>query len=353
VKETLFLGNRAEYEPPLVDDIMNDNDKSSPKALSPADRSYVAITAIVTFVAVLVLIALGLLLVRRQKKSRRTEQRALQLDKDSTDAAAPGTCGGSRPSEDGGDGGSDDSVDGSRAMMRADGEINSNGTSEFVTAVSLGTGSSRTLLASNVQKHQPPSAATKKDPDQHSVPILPTSTDSLSTSTPETTESDSAVAAPPIDAEENAAIYAAAALVESKFVIDVLPPLPPTKKSFKNPPPCLQSLKQRRRRRRKKKKTKQKLIRVNSRENVKEMETIAEAEESDDDNNGLEEEECGSEYSWSTDGEDSEGRSSRDPSPARSDSGAGTAGRGGDGSNGDDEDDPNLSPPSATRSRSF
>lgn len=102
-------------------------------------------------------------------------------------------------------------------------------------------------------------------------------------------------------------------------LLDMLPPLPPTKSS-KQPPVAAQQKPGRRRKRKKKKKPKRTIARVNSRENVKEMETIAEATEeevnegSDDDDDGSEE--FGSEYSWSTDGDDS--NPSRDPSPCRS-----------------------------------
>jgi hypothetical protein len=88
-----------------------------------------------------------------------------------------------------------------------------------------------------------------------------------------------------------------------------LPPLPPNGPSSK--PPAIQRMT---RRRRKKKRKKPKLTRTNSREGLKEMETIDEvAEVSDDD--------AGSEYSWSTDEES--GRSSRDPSPCRSEGSGG------------------------------
>jgi hypothetical protein len=108
-------------------------------------------------------------------------------------------------------------------------------------------------------------------------------------------------------------------------MVDMLPPLAPGTRS-----------KTMKKRRRKKKKVKRnKLTRTNSRENINEMSTITEANEdevlSDDDdtNSGT-----NSEY-YSTDDEDSVasvGRTSRDPSPARSRTGSlGSAASGGSG----------------------
>lgn len=94
-------------------------------------------------------------------------------------------------------------------------------------------------------------------------------------------------------------------------MVDELPPLPPTGPSTKPPPGSLAAAsKIMKRRRKKKKKSKQKIVRVNSRDNVKEMETISEEHDAPD------EDEEGSDYSW-TDG-DSDGSRSRDPSPSRS-----------------------------------
>jgi hypothetical protein len=94
-------------------------------------------------------------------------------------------------------------------------------------------------------------------------------------------------------------------------MVDMLPPLAPNQSTK----PRSQTMKKRRR---KKKKVKRKLIRTNSRESINEMATITEANEevlsSDDDDTG-------SEY-YSTDDEDSVGRTSRDPSPARSRTGS-------------------------------
>lgn len=96
-----------------------------------------------------------------------------------------------------------------------------------------------------------------------------------------------------------------------------LPPLPPTGPSAKPPPGAVAvSSKTMKRRRKKKKKGKQKIVRVNSRENMKGMETITESVEED----GGDDDEDGSEYSWSTDGESDAEPNSREPSPARSDS---------------------------------
>lgn len=96
------------------------------------------------------------------------------------------------------------------------------------------------------------------------------------------------------------------------------PPKPPTAPKGKKPPvvpvPVPKPLKQRRKRKKKKKPPSMK--RTNSRENIVNMETIAEGENegSGGSNDGSDEE--GSEYSWySTDDSDP---GSRDPSPARS-----------------------------------
>jgi hypothetical protein len=104
-------------------------------------------------------------------------------------------------------------------------------------------------------------------------------------------------------------------------MVDMLPPLAPNQSTK----PRSQTMKKRRR---KKKKVKKKLIRTNSRESINEMATITEANEeilsSDDDDTG-------SEY-YSTDDEDSVGRTSRDPSPARSRTGSmGSVASGGSG----------------------
>jgi hypothetical protein len=98
-------------------------------------------------------------------------------------------------------------------------------------------------------------------------------------------------------------------------IVDELPPLPPQGPSKKLAqeavvkPPI-------KRRRLRKKKGKRKEARASSRENIKSMETIAEAEgEYEHDN--LSGDGSDSEYSWTT---DESGSRSRDPSPARSDS---------------------------------
>jgi hypothetical protein len=103
-------------------------------------------------------------------------------------------------------------------------------------------------------------------------------------------------------------------------MVDMLPPLAPGTRS-----------KTMKKRRRKKKKVKRKLTRTNSRENINEMATITEANEEvlsddDDSNSGT-----NSEY-YSTDDEDSVGRTSRDPSPSRSRTGSlGSVASGGSG----------------------
>ena len=101
-------------------------------------------------------------------------------------------------------------------------------------------------------------------------------------------------------------------------MLDNLPPLPPrgrtsSKGSLQKP----QSKTLKPKRRRKKKKKKAPLKRVNSRENIKEMETIQEASLEYGSDEDSYEYGSGSEYSWSTDETDSR-PGSRDPSPIRS-----------------------------------
>jgi hypothetical protein len=101
--------------------------------------------------------------------------------------------------------------------------------------------------------------------------------------------------------------------IASMMLVDLLPPLAPGGPSAKTAA-AKQPLK--RRRRRKKVKKRPTVARVNSRENVKEMETIEEAADergSDEDDSG---EGSGSEYSWSTDETDSR-PNSREASPVR------------------------------------
>lgn len=97
-------------------------------------------------------------------------------------------------------------------------------------------------------------------------------------------------------------------------VVDILPPKHPAGSSQKPPVPSVVGSK--RRKKKKKKKKKLALVRSSSRENVSEMETIAEGEEEtsgdmDDD---------GSEYSWcsTSDSDPGSNPGSRDPSPSRS-----------------------------------
>lgn len=98
-------------------------------------------------------------------------------------------------------------------------------------------------------------------------------------------------------------------------MMDSLPPLPPGGPSAKTAAakPVVTTLKKRRR---PKKKKKASLVRVNSRELANEMETIAEGDNEKGSDDGVEDCESGSEYSWSTDGTDSR-PNSRESSPAR------------------------------------
>lgn len=98
---------------------------------------------------------------------------------------------------------------------------------------------------------------------------------------------------------------------------DELPPLPPGGGRPRSSSGGASLGKKRRRKRKKKKKAVGTLQRVNSRENVTEMETITESEHDDEDEDGLFSYGSGSEYSWSTDETDSR-PGSRDPSPAPS-----------------------------------
>jgi hypothetical protein len=101
-------------------------------------------------------------------------------------------------------------------------------------------------------------------------------------------------------------------MVAPMMMVDVLPPRPSAKTAAAKQP-VSKTLK--RRRRKKKNKKKPPITRVNSRENVKVMETVDEAA----DERGSDEDDCygsGSEYSWSTDEADSR-PNSREASPVR------------------------------------
>lgn len=165
--------------------------------------------------------------------------------------------------------------------------------------------SSATLLISN------------KSP-QTTLETLPAEDELTVNSTASDAASDAAIVVPVVTPTK------AAGEKSPQRVVDVLPPLPPNKSSSKPPPSAAapaQSIKRRRKKKKKKKKN-QALQRVNSRDSVKGMETIAESSEeiNDDDDD-----DDGSEYSWSTDDSecsrsrepspDPSGRSSRDPSP--------------------------------------
>jgi len=107
------------------------------------------------------------------------------------------------------------------------------------------------------------------------------------------------------------------------LVVDLLPPLPPGGPSAKTAAAKAvpRTVKRRRRKKKKKQPRNRSLTRVNSRDSVKEMETIAEApmERGSDEDESSYEYGSGSEYSWSTDGSDSR-PGSRDPSPVRASS---------------------------------
>jgi hypothetical protein len=102
-------------------------------------------------------------------------------------------------------------------------------------------------------------------------------------------------------------------------MIDALPPKHPTGPSSKTLLPVAVVAKVPKKRRRKKKKKKAAIVRSNSRENMREMETITEVEEeTSGDNHDLDDQESDDDDgSWCSTS-DSDPGSSRDPSPARS-----------------------------------
>lgn len=103
----------------------------------------------------------------------------------------------------------------------------------------------------------------------------------------------------------------------STSVNDALPPKHPTGPSAKPPVAAVAKLPKSRRRRKKKKKKTTTLVRSNSRENIKEMETITEGEEeTSGDNQDLHDSNEEDEGSWCSTSDSDPG--SRDPSPARS-----------------------------------
>jgi hypothetical protein len=150
----------------------------------------------------------------------------------------------------------------------------------------------------------------------HPVLLLPTHTPDKD---PEEAKSADAVAEEPPDQDIGKATETP--------IVELLPPLPPIGPTSKPvvvsaKPIMSKTMKQRRK---KKKKKKQRIVRVNSRESIKEMETISEGAEENTSNEDEDEE--GSECSWETDSNpssrDVSPAPSRDPSPARSRGSAG------------------------------
>jgi hypothetical protein len=156
-------------------------------------------------------------------------------------------------------------------------------------------------------------------------------------STVVSTEDDSVVAVASIEEETETkkntldttigAAVASSEIATASMITDALPPKHPTGSSSKVPPvPAVAKLPKTRRRRKKKKKKVATIVRSNSRENVKEMETITEGEEeTSGDNNEIGGSDDEDEGSWCSTSDSEPGsrdpspaRSSRDPSPARS-----------------------------------
>lgn len=273
VMQTLYLGVRAEYAAA--------NAGSKGEQASPSNAATFSAIAIGIVVVVVGLIVGSVVVIRGRRRSQAERKSLKVLDQRDVEAAAT-------PS--------------SLSFVKFDAENASQSDQSMVTVAAKSIGSSTTVQVANTQM---------KFDVQDSLSLISTE------STDDSAGSDGAVRKLPVtpdrsDYTPTSKIVDPPTLLPPKG-IDNLPPLPPTGPSSKPSPAMAAAISNSntRRRRKKKKRKKARISRVSSRENVQGMETIAEAEEAADDDEG-------SEYSWST--SDTDGSRSRDPSPCRSDS---------------------------------
>ena len=300
IEQTLYLGNRSDFlvsaSPPQTP-VGGPGAPPPPVQLTPDNTRTIALTTVLSATVVMFLVLVGFFVTRNRRRTAATPDEE-DLEKASTQESSP--------------------------RSSPDDEISTNPVFE---SYSSHPGKAPTQISFQ-GRPGPDAPDSKPSPDSpaHSATTIRARSIGSSTTihmsnrrptTPDTTESLSIISSDTASAASDDAVRAASANrstdgKDSVKMVDVLPPLPPNMRGSKAGavPPAAVKPPQRRRRRKKKKKGKRTVKRVNSRDSVKEMETIAEGEEEYDSGDD------GSEYSWYS--EESEGSRSRDPSPARS-----------------------------------